>query len=615
MGIRVIQTGNNYNTIQSAIDAVLAGSGLNQDTTIEIDGGTYFENLTFNGTQHKTNSYTLTLQNSPAQTVILDGSGTSNNNIYILNLSNLVFDGISAHNCNPEDAGGANIRILGTSGQWGKTDNITVKNSTIRSGYAAVRCTDYVRNVTFQNVTTSNCRYGTFRFGKQQVDLENVNFINCNITTDGLQNSGANQFQLKGINGLNIIRCNLDGAEKIILSPWYCDNVVIDGCVFTRAGILNTTGRYILFEDSCDNWTIQNCLFYQCDRTGPIYGTNMTEIRFKNNTFIDTSTSKTEFFFFSNINGLYMYNNIYQMNGAGTVGVIRVTNSTGNTIGSKFITSNNIIQYKNGTQRNLYNGTSGGVTLPNGGVVAAQGVGLESNSSQSNSTGNFVLFTNPDSNDYTLQETSPARNIALLSQIPVKDLRNYTRDTQSSDLGAYDMNGIPPILPDAILITTVNGETKTSQFGIQQNTQVTFNSNSTNAITTTLEIFNSNNTVIGSSSSFPYTYTFTTIGRYRVRLIATNNDGSDVLDLTNFVVVDVLPTPIFTISNTPSLINGETATLTVVDTSLSGTTQSGGIISKVWDVVDSLNNSLINPHLVHLLLVVIHYLKVIMVLN
>ena len=280
------------------------------------------------------------------------------------------------------------------------------------------------------------------------------------------------------------------------------------------------------------------------------------------------------------------------MNGAGTVGVIRVTSSSGNTINSKFITSNNIIQYINGTQRNLYNGSSGGVTLPNGGVSAAQGVGLETNSLQSTSTGNYLLFTNPSSNDYTLQETSPARNIALLSQIPIKDLRNYTRDTQSSDLGAYDMNGIAPILPKAILITTVNGEAKTSQFGVQQNTQVTFNNNSTNSITTSLEILNSSNTVIGSSSSFPYTYTFTSIGRYRVRLIATNNDGSDVLDLTNFVVVDVLPTPVFTISNTPRLINGESAILTVTDTSLSGVTQSGAITSKVWDIVDSLNNSL-----------------------
>jgi hypothetical protein len=591
MGIRVLETGNNYITIQEAIDGTLGGVGLTQDLTIQIDGGTYYENLTFNGLTHKTSGNTLTLINSPAQTVILNGSGVSNNNIYILNVSNLVFDGINAENCNPEDTGGANVRILGTTGTWGLTDNITFKNSTIRTGYAAVRCTDYVRNVTFQNITTSNCRYGTYRFGKQQVDLQNVNFINCNITTDGLQNSGANQFQLKGIDGLNIIRCRVDGSEKIILSPWYCDNVLIDGCIFDRSGILSTTGRHILFEDSCDNWVIQNCLFTNCSRNSPIYGTNITNLTLRNNTFIDDSASKTEYFFLSNINGFKTYNNIFLVNGAGTIGFIRISNSTGNTIGNKFITQNNIYQFKNGSQRNIYNGTSGGVTLPSGSVSNAQSSGLEISSLQGISTGNYLGFTDTTNNDYTLQESSPARNYALLSQIPTKDIRNYTRDIQSSDVGAYDMNGIAPILPESILTVSVNGVVKTSSFGVPENTQVTFGNNSTNAITTVFEILNSSNTVIGSSSSFPYVYTFTTIGRYRLRMISTNNDGSDTLDLINYVTVDVLPTPIFTILNQPRLINGENATFTITDSSLSGTTSGGGITSKVWDVVDGSNNS------------------------
>jgi hypothetical protein len=591
MAIRITETGVTYLTIQNAIDGVLSGTGLTSDRTIEIDGGTYSESLTFNGATHKTNNYTLTLK-SVSSNVILDGGGTANNNIYILNLSNLTFDGISCHNCNVEDSAGANVRILGTSGTWGRTDNIIFKNSTIRIGYAAVRCTDYVRNVTFQNITTSNCKYGTFRFGKQQVDLENINFINCNITTDGLQDSGANQFQLKGINGLNIIRCNLDGAEKIMLSPWYCDNVVVDGCIFNRPGILSTTGRFILFEDSCDNWVIRNCLFLNCTRTGAVYGTNMTEISFINNTFIDTTGNKTEFFYLSNINGLYMYNNIYQVNGSGTIGFIRIVSSTLNTIGTKFITSNNIVHYINGTQRNLYNGSSGGTTLPNGGVSAAQGVGLETSSLQSTSTGNYVLFTDPSNLDYTLQESSPARNIALLSVLPTKDLRNYTRDVVSSDIGAYDMNGIPPILPQSILTISVAGVSKASAFGIPESTQVVFGNNSTNAITTTFEIYNSNNTVIASTSTFPYSYTFVSIGVYKLKMISTNNDGSDILELTNYVTVDTLPTPQFTVPSAPVLVNGETATASIIDSSTGGVTINGGITSKLWDIVDELNNSI-----------------------
>lgn len=589
MSIRVVETGTTYLTIQNAIDAVLSGTGLTADRTIEIAGGTYSEGLTFNGNTHKTNEYTLTLK-SVSSDVVLDGGGTANNNIYILNLSNLTFDGISCHNCNVNDTSGANVRILGTSGIWGKTDNITIKNCSIRTGYAATRCTDYVRNVTFQNVTTSNQKYGTFRFGKQQVDLQNINFINCNITTDGLQDSGANQLQMKGIDGLNIIRCTFDGAEKIILSPWYCDNVIVDGCIFNNPGILNSAGRSILFEDSCDNWVIRNCLFKNCIRAGNIYGTNMTEISFINNTFIDTVGNKTEFFYLSNINGLYMRNNIYQVNGSGTIGFIRIINSTSNTIGTKFITSNNIVHYINGTQRNLYNGSSGGTTLPNGGVSAAQGIGLETDSVQSTSTGNYVLFTDPSGSDYTLQESSPARNAALMSVIPVKDLRNYTRDVISSDIGAYDMDGIAPILPQSILTCSVNGEFKTSAFGIQESTQVVFGNNSTNAITTTLEVFNSNNTVITSTSTFPFSYTFVSIGLYRLRMISTNTDGSDILDLINYVTVDTLPNPIFSIPSSPVLVNGESATMSVTDSSTGGTTINGGITSKVWEIVDSIGN-------------------------
>ena len=289
----------------------------------------------------------FTVKAITGQNPVIDGNNAMPT-VILISMSNFVLDGVKVINADSFDTGGAIVRVNSN------TRNITVKNTTFKGGYCALRATgvldfsgnvtSYIDGLTITDCTVENTVNGSFRLGNGDAyglpatsnfslrtagyyDMRNVTIQNIKLIDNF--NKGVITGQAGGFMGMMILKrtlnltvkniiCNntsdslliLEASTNVNINKLVCDNF---GC----RGVNNTQGIFITDGDGV---TITNSIVKpNADGVGKIITAmvNVKELNAYHNTFAYINNGDVPFFA-DQMALVRLVGNIFKSSGAST---------------------------------------------------------------------------------------------------------------------------------------------------------------------------------------------------------------------------------------------------------------------------------------------------------
>ncbi len=409
--IRCVGSGQEYVTIQSAVNAAAAG-----DTVLVMDGSYAGFSLSKSGT-----SSSPIIIKANGDGAVIDTDGSTGDGIFLSNVKNVVIDGFT---------------IQDVSGRC-----VSARNATPTSP---------MTNVTVQNVTCRRSGRDGFYVSELSNSLIQNNFISATGLNDSPGGLSAHGIYLANAGSKNtIIRNNTILRDSTY--PEYSACVHINGDLSTGgdgviSGLLIEGNRFIgcyangINMDGVQSSIIRNNLIYGVGRHAvrdyQIDGAQGPKnLQIYNNTFIiPAGVDGWGIKLTEDLGGHTIFNNIL-LNEGSSGGSLCVSNSS--------LTSNNNLV----VNRMSRDGENTIISLSTWKTQASQ----DANSSTASSSG---LFVSPTNSDYHLKSGSSAINagVAIMNSIsaPSADIEGTGRPQGSGyDIGAYEFteNGPPPNSP------------------------------------------------------------------------------------------------------------------------------------------------------------------------
>ncbi|MAN02772.1 MAG: hypothetical protein CMI35_06810 [Owenweeksia sp.] len=580
-----VNTGQEFTTIQAAIDDALLNGGLTEDTEINIENGVYYERVviinygTQSNSDYLTNGYRLDVRGL-GNNVFIDGGDTANNCLRISNMVNVHFDRVNLRNTEPDgydpDFGtygnSAHLYITGnnTSEDPLEMSNFSFTNASIRNGYVGCRIINNVKDILFENVIISSCEYGGYRLGSPDPldKLFNVTIRKCTFSTSATSpnEEGTSHILMKEANNFIIEDCTFFNATRNAISVNSSDSTFIRRNTFFGGGSGNPSNPssiiYFSQESPHGDGYIEIENNFTINNTGDIlYIDGNGSVRITNNTFIDYGRDQNRSYLFKlySIDSLFFYNNIVRSDNYLTIGFINLSGTPDLVPGQNLFADYNQYHHNHNPSRAVWIGEG----VLNGyytGLTKMTDEGQELNTlyfDYNVTNDNAIGFRENDPSNYLtnvenwhLKTTaidgleSGARDFGEQSLMPELDNRHYTRDT-TSDAGAFDMEGIAPIEAQADFQVLLNGEVQTSPFGVVPGTTIQLIDVSQDIDVRTFEIVEDGIvTATYNDSIVDLTFDSSDSAKvFTLRFIGSNSQTSDqdFSEKANFVSVGSIP--------------------------------------------------------------------------
>jgi hypothetical protein len=417
--IKNITTDVTYASVQDAINAL--PNPLDKDYTIEVSG----EGSPIPGFDYKyktTDGFKLTItspdgaevNDSTDSPIEISGSGIQDIDIVGFIIKGFTNGGIYLTNS-------ASARVIDCTIEGGYKCIRTYQHGTITVDGCTLTGTGANEVLTFHSGGNSTIKNSTVQYtGASSV----YGVYAYNITGDVL------------VEDCEIFDCDRNGfyskdvSGQILLNRTIIHDIVNQGVYCSSGG---------------PNMTMINCLVYDCGggTKEPVYFGADQVITMINNTIINSHATYAKCVGSYNAVSVVAYNNIF----AG----LEATQTTGPLVYWKLqagktsadIQSENNLFYSAGSAAIINSTVYGGQYSDLAAYKAAET--QDQNSVEADPS--FNLGTVPDDPDFLIESGSPARNSALDSQSQERDIRNWYREVDTTDIGAYDFEADPDEVP------------------------------------------------------------------------------------------------------------------------------------------------------------------------
>jgi hypothetical protein len=589
------RTGLSYATIQEAIDVLFTGGTLDFSDTLDVANGTYPRVEMIADFGLDMNGYELWIIGT-GSSAIIDGGDSVSSLIRLSEISGTHWESLTLQNGDPLGEDGALIYITGdNAGASSKTKNNTFTNLVVQYGYVGFRMINHTDTTIFQSCIWSDLSYGAYRVGSPDANRDSIFNLwilnNTFSTADTAPNGeGSTHGLFKDTKGLRVEDCFFDVSTRNALSINTSYNFDILRNEFRGSGTGNQDNPASIiyvseasplgdgYANIINNKMINNqgeMLRIEAIDTLRVYSNTMIDKgRIRNRSYVNTLVD---------IGYLEWYNNVLYSDTSLTVAINNIYGTPDLVPDTNFFADYNDYHHNWNPSRRVWNG-EGALSGYSEALDNIQATGQEANSNYYDHT--FIndsaigfrlndlpnILTNPV--NWHLKTLavdgfeSKARKTGNQSKMPELDNRRYTR-ADTSDLGAYDMSGIPPIEPTLAFNVYLNDVLQSEAFAVEDGDTVTLIDVSTDITNRTFQIINDNLAEFSSNDSV-YDFPVTSAQNkksYTLRMIGSNSetDFQGNIEKINWMVGATPPVIIGQAAN-QDVSAGETVNLYVTDT-------------------------------------------------